>query len=84
LSEPLPAFGRPVLALRPVELVRRGPGQLRDARRLGRRRYSHIACHAAALSWLLGRKLRLDPAREEFVGDDEANRLRSLPSRKVL
>ena len=41
-------------------------------------------CHAAALSWLLKRKLRLDPAKEEFIGDDEANGLRSLPSRKVL
>jgi predicted dehydrogenase len=47
-------------------------------------RRSHIACHAAALSWLLGRKLRLDPAKEEFIGDDEANGLRALPSRKVL
>jgi predicted dehydrogenase len=47
-------------------------------------RRSHIACHAAALSWLLNRKLRLDPQKEEFVGDDEANGLRALPSRKVL
>jgi predicted dehydrogenase len=47
-------------------------------------RHSHIACHAAALSWLLNRKLRLDPAKEEFIADDEANGLRSLPSRKVL
>jgi hypothetical protein len=47
-------------------------------------RRSHIACHAAALAWLLNRKLRLDPAKEEFIGDDEANGLRSLPSRKVL
>jgi hypothetical protein len=38
----------------------------------------------AALSWLLNRKLRLDPAREEFIGDDEANGLRSLPERSVL
>jgi predicted dehydrogenase len=47
-------------------------------------RRSHIACHAAALAWLLNRKLRLDPAKEEFIKDDEANGLRSLPSRKVL
>jgi predicted dehydrogenase len=47
-------------------------------------RKSHIACHAAALSWLLNRKLRLDPAKEEFIGDDEANGLRSLPSRNVV
>lgn len=44
-------------------------------------RHSHIACHAAALSWLLNRKLRLDPAREEFVDDDEANGLRGRPAR---
>ncbi|HEY7329568.1 MAG TPA: Gfo/Idh/MocA family oxidoreductase [Gemmataceae bacterium] len=47
-------------------------------------RRSHIACHAAALSWLLNRKLRLDPVKEEFIGDEEANSLRALPSRKVL
>ncbi len=39
-------------------------------------RRSHIACHAAALAWSLGRKLRFDPVKEEFLGDDEANRLR--------
>jgi predicted dehydrogenase len=47
-------------------------------------RRSHIACHAAALSWLLNRKLRFDPNKEEFIDDAEANGLRSLPSRKVL
>ncbi len=44
-------------------------------------RHSHIACHAAALSWILGRTLRFDPATESFVDDDEANRLRSRPAR---
>ncbi|HOS92417.1 MAG TPA: Gfo/Idh/MocA family oxidoreductase [Armatimonadota bacterium] len=39
-------------------------------------RRSHIACHAAALSWQLGRKLSIDPATEMFINDDEANRLR--------
>jgi hypothetical protein len=47
-------------------------------------RRSHIACHAAALSWVLNRKLRLDPDKEMFIGDDEANNLRSLPCRNVL
>jgi predicted dehydrogenase len=42
---------------------------------------SHIACHAAALSWILKRKLTIDPTREEFVSDDEANGLRSRPAR---
>ncbi len=44
-------------------------------------RHSHIACHAAALSWMLDRKLELDPAKEEFLKDEEANRLRSRPVR---
>lgn len=44
-------------------------------------RRSHIACHAAALAWILQRSLTLDPIKEEFVDDDEANRLRSRPRR---
>lgn len=44
-------------------------------------RHSHIACHAAALSWILNRKLRLDPEKEMFIDDDEANGLRSRPAR---
>jgi len=44
-------------------------------------RHSHIACHAAALAWLLGRKLKFDPVKEEFVHDDEANGLRVRPAR---
>ena len=44
-------------------------------------RHSHIACHAAALAWMLNRKLKFDPVKEEFVGDDEANGLRGRPAR---
>jgi len=49
-------------------------------------RKSHITCHAAATSWILGRKLMLDPVRELFVTadgrpDNEANRFRSRPER---
>jgi len=44
-------------------------------------RHSHIACHTAALAWLLKRKLTLDPVKEEFVGDAEANGLKSRPAR---
>lgn len=44
-------------------------------------RRSHIACHAAANSWILGRTLRIDPKTETFQDDDEANRLRSRPTR---
>jgi predicted dehydrogenase len=45
-------------------------------------RRSHIACHAAAIAWILKRKLTIDPVKEEFIGDDEANLLRSRPARQ--
>jgi len=38
--------------------------------------YSHITCHAAGITAFLNRKLTYDPQKNEFVGDDEANRLR--------
>ena len=44
-------------------------------------RRSHIACHAAATAWILGRKLTIDPTREEFVDDDEANLMRARAER---
>lgn len=44
-------------------------------------RRSHIACHAAAAAWILQRKLKFDPATEQFVDDPEANLLRSRPQR---
>jgi predicted dehydrogenase len=43
---------------------------------------SHIACHAAAIAWILGRKLTFDPVKEQFVEDDEANRMRSRAMRE--
>ena len=45
-------------------------------------RRSHLACFAAQLSWQLGRKLTFDPVKEEFVGDEEANRMRSRATRE--
>jgi len=38
---------------------------------------SHIACHAVNIAVFLNRKLRYDPKKNEFLGDEEANRLRS-------
>lgn len=43
---------------------------------------SHVACHAAYIAWQLGRKLTFEPTREEFVGDEEANRMRSRAIRE--
>lgn len=45
-------------------------------------RKSHIACHAAAIAWLLKRTLKFDPATESFIGDEEANRLRGRAARE--
>lgn len=45
-------------------------------------RHSHLACHAAAIAWQLGRKLTFDPVKEEFLGDEEANRMRSRALRE--
>ena len=38
-------------------------------------RQSHLACHAAAIAWRLGRKVTFDPATETFVNDEQANRM---------
>jgi len=45
-------------------------------------RRGHVACHAAALAWQLGRKLRFDPKTETFLEDEEANRLRHRAMRE--
>ncbi len=39
--------------------------------------WAHIACHAANIALFLDRKVIYDPTKNEFVGDEQANRLRS-------
>jgi hypothetical protein len=39
--------------------------------------HTHIACHAAGIAIFLKRKVTYDPKTTMFVGDEEANRLRS-------
>ncbi len=39
--------------------------------------WAHIACHAANIALYLNRKLQYDPKKNEFIGDEQANRLRS-------
>lgn len=39
--------------------------------------WSHITCHAANIALFLNRKVKFDTAKCEFIGDEEANRLRS-------
>ncbi|RMG37072.1 MAG: gfo/Idh/MocA family oxidoreductase [Planctomycetota bacterium] len=43
--------------------------------------HSHAAVHAAAIAWILGRKLRFDPVTFRFPDDPDANVLCSRPER---
>jgi len=43
---------------------------------------SITACHAANICMRLGRPLKWDPIKEEFIGDEEANRLRTRAYRE--
>lgn len=45
-------------------------------------RHSHLASHAAANAWMLGRPVKYDPLKEEFPGDEEANRMRDRAMRE--
>lgn len=38
---------------------------------------AHIACHAANIAVILNRQIKYDLAKNEFIGDEQANRLRS-------
>jgi predicted dehydrogenase len=44
-------------------------------------RRGHIVSHVASIGWRLGRKVRFDPVKEVFIGDDEANRQSSRSRR---
>lgn len=44
--------------------------------------YSSALCHIGLISARLGRSLEFDPAKEQFIGDEEANRLVSREYRK--
>jgi predicted dehydrogenase len=44
--------------------------------------HSITAAHVANICRILGRPLKWDPAREEFIGDDQANRMRSRAYRQ--
>jgi len=43
---------------------------------------SHVVSHAAYIAWQLGRTLHFDPVEEEFLADEEANRMRSRAMRQ--
>lgn len=74
-----------MLGIDPTKHVREFVDSIRSRRptavNSGVVRTTEIACHASAISWKLGRRLKFDPAREEFIGDPEANALRSYVRR---
>jgi len=43
---------------------------------------SVTVCHIGNIAWWLGRPMKWDPVKREFIGDDEANRWRSHPYRR--
>jgi hypothetical protein len=43
--------------------------------------WSHVACHATNIALFLGRQLKFDLKKLEFINDPEANRLRSEATR---
>ena len=73
-----------------VQLRENLPGDFIDCVRQGRRTCAPVEvahrsttlCSIAAIGMLLGRKLTWDPVREEFVNDEEANRLRARHMRE--
>jgi len=76
------------LVMRPVDWRGRGYGTcpVRFEGDQGRvemdvMRNSHIACHAAAIAWQPGRKVTFNPVKEAFIGDEEANRMRTRAKR---
>lgn len=65
------------------------PGDFIDCVRNGREtcapvevgHHSTTLCSIAAISMILGRKLNWDHSKQEFINDDQANRLRTRPMR---
>ena len=55
-------------------------GALKVENEIGAR--SASVCHLGNLAYWNHRRLKWDPAKEKFVGDDEANKLVDLPRRK--
>jgi hypothetical protein len=68
-----------------VHLRENLPSDFIDCVRRGRRTCAPVEvahrsttlCSLGAIGMLLGRKLTWDPSREEFIGDEQANRLRA-------
>jgi len=64
-----------------LDCVRRqNPKDLNAPVEVGHR--SATMCHLANIAMELGRKLKWDPVAEQFIDDDEANRMTCRPMRE--
>ena len=84
LKEPLPASAKRLYTSNDhmgnfFECVRTRKSPICDAN-IGHRSVS--VCHLGSTAIRLGRKLQWDPAKEQFVGDDEANKFVAREQRK--
>jgi hypothetical protein len=43
--------------------------------------FPHLGCHAATIAYHMNKELKFDPAKMEFIGDAQANRLRNRQCR---
>lgn len=43
--------------------------------------FPHLACHAATIAYQMGKELKFNPAKMEFIDDAQANRLRNRQCR---
>src|SRR5205085_10040314 len=84
LKDPLPSNAKRLYASNDhmgnfFECVRTRKAPIAEAE-IGHRSVS--VCHLGAISTRLGRKLQWDPQKEQFVGDDEANKMVAREQRK--
>ena len=84
LNDPLPANAKRLYVSNDhmgnfFECVRTRKAPICEAE-IGHRSVS--VCHLGAISKRLGRKLTWDPQKEQFTGDDEANKMVSRPMRR--
>ncbi len=86
LEEPLPADFKPLYEVRPVihmaNFVECIKSRKEPICHVGIGHSSVTVCHIGTISTRLGKKLRWDPLKQEFIGDADANKMLSRPMRE--
>ena len=88
LSEPLPANFKPLYDGRPVSHMANFVDCVKSRKDpicpVGVGFSSVTVCHIGTISTRLGKKLRWDPLKQEFLGDTEASAMLSRPMRSAV